>query len=331
MSRRKPEPKEKFLERIKELSYDEEDYQSYLKKIEEMPLKSLRCNTLKISPEELKKTLEDKGWKISQPWESYPEIMIVENELEPGEIGRTFESLLGYYYIQELASMLPVISMNPQKRERVLDLCASPGSKSTQIAAKMENTGSLLSNDMGVGRMKILVSNIERCGVTNSVMTSREGVRYCQILKENGFEFDRILLDVPCTGEGTYRSNPAGAKAWNPKGIRSMSKVQKNLFYSAFQLLKEGGTLIYSTCTHGPEENEEVVDYALKKFGKQIEIQDPGLPKELNTRSGVTHWQGKDYAEEVSKTARLHPQDANTEGFFISKFQKVNHEMEGPE
>ncbi|MFB6246489.1 MAG: NOL1/NOP2/sun family putative RNA methylase [Candidatus Pacearchaeota archaeon] len=323
MSRRKPEPKEKFLERMKELSFDEEDYQAYLNKIEEMPLKSLRCNTLKISPEELRKNLEEKGWKISQPWKSYPEVMIVENELEPGEIGRTFEALLGYYYIQELASLLPVISMNPEKEERVLDLCASPGSKSTQIAAKMENTGSLLSNDMGVGRMKILVSNIERCGVTNAVMTSREGVRYCQILKENGFQFDKILLDVPCTGEGTYRSNPAGAKAWNPNGIKSMSKIQKKLFQSAFEILKPEGEIIYSTCTHGPEENEEVVDFALKELGERIEILDPQLPSELNYRNGITSWQGKEFDERVSKTARLHPQDSNTEGFFVSKFKKV--------
>jgi 16S rRNA C967 or C1407 C5-methylase (RsmB/RsmF family) len=132
--------------------------------------------------------------------------MIVENELMPGELGRAIEHLLGYYYIQEIASMLPPLVLNPKEEEKVLDLCASPGSKTTQIAARMKNEGLLVANEVKFGRIKILAANIERCGVTNCVITRRDGIALCKKFKENGFLFDKILLDAPCSGEGTIRS-----------------------------------------------------------------------------------------------------------------------------
>jgi len=160
MSKQNYEPKPLFLERMKELLG--KDFDEYINILKSMPVKSIRCNTLKISPLELKKRLEDKGWEINIPYEDYPEIMIIKNELLPGELGRAIEHLLGYYYIQELASMLPPLVLNPKAGEKVLDLCASPGSKTTQIAAMMKNEGLLIANEVKFGRIKILAANIER-------------------------------------------------------------------------------------------------------------------------------------------------------------------------
>lgn len=322
-NKRIPKPKPEFLERMKELSYDEKDYQSYLDILNSGPRKSIRCNTIKISPEDLKKRLENKGWEVKQIWKEYPEIMIVENDLSPGELGRTFESLLGYYYIQELASMLPVLALNPKPHERVLDLCASPGSKTTQIAAKTNNTGFILANDMGLKRIKILASNLERCGVTSALVTGGDGIKLCQRLKEKGYKFDKILLDVPCSAEGTFRGNPGATKSWSERGIKRLTKLQKNLLKNVFDILDEGGEIVYSTCTHGPEENEAVVSFAKEEL-ENVEIEKPNLPSELNFREGITSWRGNEYNEQVKNCCRLHPQDSDTEGFFVSKLRKIN-------
>jgi len=310
-------PKPLFIERMKNLlGKDFGDYQ----KIIYRPLKkSIRANTLKISPEELKKKLEKKSWIITQPFEKHPEIMIIESDLQPGELGRSLEHLLGYYYVQEISSMLPVIALNPNPNETILDLCSAPGSKTTQIAAKMKNTGVIIANDLKLGRIKILASNLERCGVTNTIITKSEGVKICKNLKEN-YQIDKILVDAPCSGEGMIERSKEANKMWNINKIRSLSKIQKNLLESAFELLKPEGVLVYSTCTYSPEENEEVVDFILKEF-KNIKIEKISLP--TKSHEGIRIWQGKKYLEDVKYSCRIYPQDNNTGGFFIAKFKKT--------
>ena len=149
--RKAPEPKEEFVERMKEIFSNEKDLKEYLEILKQPPVKSIRCNKIKIKPEQLKIKLKEKGWKINQPFKEYPEVMIVENELEPGQLGRSLEHLLGYYYVQEIASMLPIIALKPKKGELILDLCASPGSKTTQIASEMNNTGTIITNEVRLG------------------------------------------------------------------------------------------------------------------------------------------------------------------------------------
>jgi len=314
----KPELKPLFLERMKKLLGKEiELYLGILKK----PLQnSIRCNTLKINPEKLKKRLESLGWIIEQPFKENPEIMIIKNELRPGELGRSLEHLLGYYYVQEISSMLPVLALKPEPGGFVLDLTAAPGSKTTQLAAFMKNTGAIIANDSNLGRLKILASNMERCGVLNAVITKKDGIFLCKRLKENGFLFDKILVDAPCSGEGTLRSNPVTYEMWNPHTIKSLSKLQKNLLTSAIEILKPQGELVYSTCTHAPEENEEVVDFVIKEF-QDIEIESINLP--IKCRNGITEWNGDRYNQEVKKSCRIYPQDNDTEGFFIAKMRKI--------
>lgn len=315
-----PEPKPLFLERMQKL-LDRENYENYLKILKELPVKSIRCNKIKISPQKLKKRLEQLGWKISQPWKGYPEVMIVENDLQPGELGRSLEHTLGYFYIQELASMLPIIALKTKSNESFLDLCSAPGSKTTQAASEMQNTGSIIANEVSIGRLRILASNLEKNGVTNTIITKKEGVALCKKFQKQNTQFDKILVDAPCSGEGTLRSSMKTYSMWNINGIKKLSKIQKQLAESAFELLKPEGEMIYSTCTHAPEENEEVVNYLLKKYNDQIQILDVELP--IKTKKGITSWEDKQFTKDVERCARVYPQDNNTEGFFVSKFRRV--------
>ncbi len=398
MKKREIKPKPEFLEKMKKL-LESRDFEEYEEIIQEPLLNSIRCNLLKISPEQLKKSLEEKNWKIFQPWENHPEVMIIEGkfvdendfrvdnkkeinnkndlddtfkqirakdeqaninslggrvgecsdhqnkiliDLEPGELGRSIEHLLGYYYVQELASMLSIIALAPKLNELILDLCASPGSKTSQMASQMQNTGTIIANDVNIGRIQILASNLERCGVTNTIITRDDGIRLCEKLNLEGLKFDKILLDAPCSGEGTMRGSPKTCLMWNPNTIKSLSKLQKKLFKNAFEILKNNGEIVYSTCTHAPEENEEVVDFALKEFGDKIKIEEINLP--IKCRPGLLGWAsdfarlnpegkfeksergrelGGEYSKKVKLSCRIYPQDNNTEGFFIAKFRRV--------
>jgi NOL1/NOP2/sun family putative RNA methylase len=319
-------PKPEFEERmnkILELSgSDENDKKEFWRVVHTEPLNFIRCNTLKINPKELVNKLEEKGWKISQPYKTkHPEIILIENPLMPGELGSSEEHLLGYYYVQELSSMLPILALNPSKEDNFLDLCASPGSKTTQAASKMENSGNIIANDDNLGRMIILASNLEKCGVSNAIITRRDGVQLCKKLKTVNFLFDKILVDVPCSGEGTLRSSPQTFLAWNIKTVENLSKQQKVLASSALEVLKEGGELIYSTCTHSPEENEEVIQFLLDNFNIQIEEIKKELP--VKAREGLSEWQGKKFNKEIKKCCRVYPQDNNSEGFFLCKIKKL--------
>ena len=306
-----------FEERMKLLLPDEKDFNNFSEIIHKEPPISIRCNTLKISPERLKKKLEDKGWKIQVPFAEYKEIMIIQSELQPGGLGKSIEHLLGYYYVQEISSMLSILALKPQPHESLLDLCASPGSKTTQAAAMMQNSGFILANDKDLGRIIILNSNLERMSVTNQIVTKREGENLCNQLNKQEMKFDKILLDAPCSGEGTCRSSPKTFLMWNPGMIKKLSRTQKRLASSVMKLLKPGGELLYSTCTHAPEENEEVVQMLIDNF--PLEIKEINLP--LKTRPGLTEWQGQSFSQEMKKTCRIYPQDNDTEGFFLAKMR----------
>ena len=311
--------KEGFVQRMESLLGKEEAKEFFEISYTQTP-NSIRCNTLKIQPSELKERLEEYGWKITIPYKEFPEIMILEGN-KPGEIGNSKEHLLGYFYVQEISSMLPMLVLQPKPGEVILDLCSSPGSKTTQAAAMMENTGTIVANEISMGRISILNSNLERCGVMNTIVTRREGVAFCNtLLKKSKVRFDKILVDAPCSGEGTLRKSPKTLLMWNINMIKKMAITQKKLAEAAVQLLKVGGEMIYSTCTLAPEEDEMIVDYLLKKF--DIEIEEIRLP--MKFRPGVCEWEGKEFSGEVKKCLRLYPQDNNTDGFFVTKIRKLS-------
>ena len=285
---------------------------------------SIRCNTLKMDAKELLKRLKNYGWIVRQPFKDFPEVMIVDSGPGPGDLGKTREHLLGYYYVQEISSMLPMMALRPEEGDHVLDLCASPGSKTTQAAAMMKNGGFILANELNMGRIGILNSNLERCGVMNTIVCRMEGVALCdRLFKKSQFRFDKILVDAPCSGEGTLRKSPKTFEMWNPHMIRKIAKTQRALASAAFKLLKVDGVMIYSTCTLSPEENEMTVNYLLRKF--DCEVEKLSLP--LKFRSGVCEWEGEKFSDEVSKCLRLYPQDNDTDGFFVARIRKISDEV----
>jgi NOL1/NOP2/sun family putative RNA methylase len=313
------EPKTDFKERISRLMKNPEDEERFWKIIHTQTPDSIRCNTLKISPDELRMRLEKKGWRIEQPFSENKEIMIVSG-FEMGGLGKSKEHLLGYYYVQEISSMLAVLALSPKEGEIILDLCSSPGSKTTQAAAMMNNSGTIIANDNNIGRVRILASNLERCGVMNSILTRMDGAFFCQKLRKARMRFDKILVDAPCSGEGTLRKSPKTLMMWNQRVIENLSGVQKKLAAEAFKILRTGGEMVYSTCTLAPEENEEVLNTLAKQF--DFEFEKISLP--LKCRNGIKEWDGKSYNPELEKACRIYPQDNDTDGFFLCKIRKLS-------
>jgi NOL1/NOP2/sun family putative RNA methylase len=259
--------------------------------------RSLRLNTIRAEPAKTKRLLEDIGAELEPiPWcpEGY--------WISEGAWGATIPHQLGYFYIQEAASMLPVMVLAPESGDTVLDLCAAPGSKATQIAARCST---LVANEPNMKRRSVLLANLHRCGVSNFTTTYFDGVRF------HGMDFDKILLDAPCSDIGNARKNPAVLKTWSLNRARRISTLQKKLIKNAFNLLRLGGTLVYSTCTTTLEENEEVI----------LELLDANenakLEKIKTKAEGVC---GK--LPRTENCLRLRPWDNDTESFFVAKIIK---------
>ncbi|HID32269.1 MAG TPA: RsmB/NOP family class I SAM-dependent RNA methyltransferase, partial [bacterium (Candidatus Stahlbacteria)] len=192
-----------------------------------------------------------------------------------------------------------------------------PGSKTTQISQHMENTGIVVANDNRKDRIRSLANNIDRSGILNTVITNYDGRAIGNLLPEY---FDRVLVDVPCSAEGTIRQSLKVLYHWGGKNIERLSRLQIGLLISGFKSLRKRGVLVYSTCTFAPEENEYVVDYLLRRFPK-AEIE-PVKVRGLKRRPGIIHWQGAVFSESLKGTARIYPQDNDTSGFFIARIRK---------
>ncbi|MBU5678284.1 MAG: NOL1/NOP2/sun family putative RNA methylase [Candidatus Aenigmarchaeota archaeon] len=275
--------------------------------------KSIRINTLKISRENCLKLLSARSWELQQiPW--YENGFWVLNRNEE-QVGNTLEHFMGYFYVQEASSMIPPIVLEPKEDDFILDVAASPGSKTTQIAEMMKNKGCIIANDVSLDRIKILRFNLEKCGVMNTIVTKMDG----RLFKKFKERFDKILLDAPCSSEGVIRKDWKVISRWSLNIIQRMSLLQKELISSAIIALKKGGVLVYSTCTMAPEENEEVIDYAIKNF--DVEIEKPKI-QGLKYREGITEWEEKKFDPRVKNSIRIWPQDNDTEGFFIAKLVK---------
>ena len=262
----------------------------------------------------MKKRLEE-NWNLEQiPW--CKEGFYIEHiKKERRDIGNLIEHSLGYFYTQEAASMIPPLVLEPEESDVVLDMAASPGSKTTQIAALMNNKGILVANDINSARMKPLSLNVQRCGITNCIVTLMYGQRF------RGFEFDKILLDAPCSGTGTIRKSLKTLRIWNPLMVQRLAHTQKSLIETAFSNLKPGGILVYSTCSNEPEENEAVIDFLLNKYANS-KVEDIRIDG-LNRSKPILEFENNNYNEEIRKCLRIWPQDNDTEGFFVAKIKKL--------
>lgn len=303
--------KPKFIERYSKLT-DWDTFETYCLSFLR---RSIRVNTLKISIEDLKKRLEDLGWILEPvPW--CKEGFFIEHETGRRDAGNTVEHQLGYFYIQEAASMIPPLVLEAKPHEHILDIASSPGSKTTQIAQMMDNTGVIIANDPSPKRMAPLCANLTRLGIINTVTTVMRGQQFNKYKEK----FDRILVDAPCSGTGTIRKSVKTIRMWNPRVLKSICSIQKELIKTAWNCLKPGGTLVYSTCSLEPEENEGLISDFLEDHpeAKVESFSLPGLVK----GEAVMEFEGKVYNKEVEKTCRLWPQDNDTEGFFIAKIVK---------
>lgn len=301
--------KEKFIERYSKLT----DWEVFKKYTLCFLRKSIRVNTLKISVEECARRLQ-KDWNL-EPVLWCKEGFFIEHKGGRLDVGNTIEHALGYYYVQEAASMIPPVVLDPQPGEIILDIAASPGSKSSQIAQYMENKGFIIANDVKGDRLAALGINMQRIGSYNHMTTLMQGEKFA----EAGIMFDRILVDAPCSGTGTIRKSPKTITMWNPDMMKRLSKIQKKLIMAAWKCLKPGGTLVYSTCSTEPEENEGVVSYFLNnvKDAKMLEIDLP-----IKRGAPVLEFDGEVYNPEVHNCLRMWPQDNDTEGFFVAGIRK---------
>ena len=272
--------------------------------------KSFRVNTLKATVETVASRFAEYGIGIKKTaW--YSDAFVSDNPA----LGSTLEHFLGAIYIQELTSMLPPLLVRSEllAATTLLDACAAPGSKTTQLSALMNNHGTIVANDVEYERIKPLKFNLERSGTLNAVVTNYDLRSFPQML------FDVALLDAPCTSEGIFRKNPRQMLSWSPKRIAPSAHRQKQLILKTFDLLAEGGTLIYSTCTFAPEENEAVIDFLLNE--RPAELEQVEIPN-FRLTPGITAWQDRTFDQRVRMTARVLPYHNDTGGFFLARIRK---------
>ncbi|ASI98745.1 tRNA (cytosine(49)-C(5))-methyltransferase [Thermococcus celer] len=297
-----------FYERYSMLEDTDEFWEFLIKPLRQ----SVRVNTLKAPLEVVVERLSEEFKLEPIPWVREGFFIDVDN------LARVPEHGLGLIFGQEASSMIPPVVLGPRPGELVLDMAAAPGSKTGQIAQYMENEGCIIANDPKLSRANVLIANLNRMGVLIARVTTRDGAYFGRF--EN--LFDRILLDAPCSSVGMIRKRWKFLEGWRLKGVIRYMNVQKRLILAAYKALKPGGTLVYSTCTIDPLENEEVVDYILRKTDARLEPID--LP--VKTSEPVLEWEGREYPEELRKALRIHPNDNDTEAFFVAKITKPEGE-----
>lgn len=221
----------------------------------------------------------------------------------------------GLYYIQEPSAMFVAEVLEPQPGEKVLDLCAAPGGKTTQMAAMMKNEGFLLANEIHPKRVKALSENIERFGITNALVTNETPEKLAD--RFEGY-FDKILVDAPCSGEGMFRKDEEAIEFWNDEHVQQCSLKQRHILDCAYRMLKEGGILVYSTCTFSPEENEQTIEAFLQKYD---DLQLLPIEKQDGIQPGKPEWT-RTHVSGIENTARLWPHHLKGEGHFVAKLQK---------
>lgn len=285
---------EQFDARMKSLLKDE--YDDFKKALLEKPVKGLYLNRNKKNVERVL----DQNYVEHHP--------IVENGYlydENYHPGRSAYFLAGLYYIQEPSAMLVADALPIEPDDFVLDMCGAPGGKSCEIASRLTGEGVLIANDIEASRARILSENIERFGLDNTIVTNVDPMRFTKQFQE---AFDKIVLDAPCSGEGMFRKLEQAIDTWSEEKVLECAHIQKNLLKGAYDMLKQGGMVIYSTCTYSYEENEAMVHYAVDELGFEL------LP--LNKSSGLCP--GVDLDEVV----RCYPHHYRGEGHFIALLRK---------
>ena len=297
-----PEPFEKKMAQL--LGNEAEEFFAIYR---EERTAGLRINPLKISEGEWERI---NPFPLQQiPYVKYGYYYPYE-QVEPGKHPYHYA---GLYYIQEPSAMFVAAQLDAKPGEKILDLCAAPGGKSTQIGAAMNGHGILVSNDIHPKRARALSENMERFGITNAIVVNESPARLAANLP--GY-FDKILVDAPCSGEGMFRKDPEAIQYWSEEHVLQCSNKQLEILQAAYTL---GGILVYSTCTFSPEENEQIIEQFLRMYPDVILVD---IPKKGGIEPGRVEWT-KTQLTEITKTARLWPHRIKGEGHFVAKLQKT--------
>jgi len=275
--------------------------------------------TLKIRSGDLRRILEKDGYRLEPvPW--HPDGFRIPDYR--GGLGNHWAYFAGLFHIQEASSMLPAQALEVRPGERVLDLCAAPGNKTAQMALALKNRGTVVANDVSIGRIKSLIANLNRLGVMNTTVTCCDGSSF----PRSAGTFDCVLVDAPCSCEGTSRRHPdiRNRQFQDPE---VPVKRQKLLLTQAVYRCRTGGRILYSTCTYAPEENEAVVDHVLSAFPGMLTVRPIAVPG-VRTDPGVTQWEGRRYDPRVALTARIWPHHNDTGGFFMALLEKCGDTRE---
>lgn len=282
------------------------DFSAFCRTLSEPQPIHLRINTLKAAVTDTRLRLERRGVRLV-PVKFADVVFLAENITQPGHL---LEFDLGHVHSQALSSVLAGLALGPKPGDWVLDLCAAPGSKTTLLAQLMENRGVIVANEKNTNRLIPLQSNLKRLGVTNAIIVRYPGQHF-----PKRFGFDRVLADVPCSAEGTSRAGENGTLRLSPQFGKRLPRLQRSLLLRAFDLLKPGGTLLYSTCTYNPDENESVIQFLLEN--RQAKVQPIEL--ELPHCSGLGQWKEKTYDPSIRQCWRIYPHQLDTVGFFLAR------------
>jgi NOL1/NOP2/sun family putative RNA methylase len=288
-----------------------DEYEAFLDACERPLPAAVRVNTIKTTVERARRAMDECSIEYEQTaWN--PEVFVLPDETP----GANWPYFHGWLHGQEEVSTIPAAVLDPAPGSRVWDACAAPGSKTTQLAALMEDTGRLVATDDSLGRISALRSNAERLGVTNVAIT-HEDSRNFSLKPFDGELFDSVLVDAPCSCEGTIRKNPDTLDQWTMSHVKGIAGVQEDILKRAVQVTREGGEIVYSTCTFAPEENEAVLDYVLAE--EPCRVVEYDLP--LDHVHGITEWQDETFDESVRKAKRIYPHHNDTGGFFCAKLE----------
>ncbi|WP_456427217.1 RsmB/NOP family class I SAM-dependent RNA methyltransferase [Rhodocaloribacter sp.] len=270
-------------------------------------------NTLRTTPEALAETLRAEGCAF-EPLAWHPGAF----RLTDGAAAAHLPSYLaGLFHIQEEVSMLPAMLLAPRPGERVLDLCAAPGNKTAEIAVAMRGAGTVVANDLSRGRLHVLRTTVDRLGLLNVSVTRHDAAAF----PDASGGFDRVLLDAPCSCEGTARKHPRVVAQSSRVNSLRMGRMQTRMLARAVDRCRPGGRIVYATCTFAPEENERVVAETLQAFGDAVRLL-PARIRGLRTTPGLTTWEGESFPDDLRLTSRLWPHHNDTGGFFVAVFEK---------
>lgn len=289
-----------------------DDFDLYLKAAPEPT--ALRINNLKTNKQQFLNFLDLHQVKYKSI-DFNPDGLILEEDTLP--LSHTLHFFTGWFQYQGISSQLPVLLLNPKPGDYVLDVAAAPGSKAAQIASFMKNDGVLIMNDNSYQRLQALNANIQRSGAFNTVTFNYRGERFGKMLPEY---FDKILVDAPCTALGTLASNKEVGGWWSQAKLEKLSGIQHYLLVSALKSLKVGGTIVYSTCSIAPEENEVLINTMLKQYPVKIVDLQEEISAEFD--HGITKFKNQNLHKDIEKALRIWPHKHGMEGFFAVKLQK---------